>query len=539
MPLQVLVAHSGKTYELDCHSNTRIDVIHQALASLSQVSTPEQILICGGVKLDPARTLSSYGLPSEQESKHVFLYSKAGLKPGSPQLPIEAVPPIQYEVPPEPALHQSGHPLDTASSPLIRALPFYERQFKYHLQKGQAIWRASQARLETCRRLVSEMRVQMLAIDSARQNVDVHFNYICKAQIEFNKTFGQQFAQHEDLLNNFDADLEKLRQVELHPAVRTAERTTLLDCVPVTKLRGWQTACEKSHRSFSTKVSELSNLFNMLQRNVEELLMTGPDVDVAKLEEQLVDAAKEEEEEATILQSLSKDLGTVQKLVEDTVGMMSSASLSASLRPADACAALDPMSELHATAHLPKIVECDANLERLQEHLTECKAVLARNVHTQLQSISALQSKIRDLRFKQTAFKEVGQRQALAFLEFWLVRQVPAQYRACLAEAVRRRAYGQLYAGQAAQLAERMGHIRDKEVARREAFVKAQERYLPAEVLAGLGLYSLPPQCEVTIPYADERLPEISDRDLRCVYQDVVAPLLSLAGKPPVPPPPA
>jgi hypothetical protein len=114
--------------------------------------------------------------------------------------------------------------------------------------------------------------------------------------------------------------------------------------------------------------------------------------------------------------------------------------------------------------------------------------VLSRNVHTQLQSISALQSKIRDLRFKQTAFKEVGARQASAFLEFWLVRQVPAQYHACLAEVVRRKAYGQLYAGQAVQLAERMGEIRDKEGARRDAFVKHQERYLPQEVLQVLPL---------------------------------------------------
>mmetsp|Transcript_36424 Transcript_36424/g.61379 ORF Transcript_36424/g.61379 Transcript_36424/m.61379 type:complete len:141 (-) Transcript_36424:575-997(-) len=129
------------------------------------------------------------------------------------------------------------------------------------------------------------MRVQMLAIDSARQNVDVHFNYICKAQMDFNKAFSQQFAQHEDLLNNLDADLEKLRQIELHPGIRTPERRTLLACVPVAKLHGWQQACEKSHRSFGAKVWELSNVFNLLQRNVEELLMTGPDIDVAKLEE--------------------------------------------------------------------------------------------------------------------------------------------------------------------------------------------------------------------------------------------------------------
>jgi hypothetical protein len=28
---------------------------------------------------------------------------------------------------------------------------------------------------------------------------------------------GVVLTQHEDLLNNFDADLEKLRQIELHP----------------------------------------------------------------------------------------------------------------------------------------------------------------------------------------------------------------------------------------------------------------------------------------------------------------------------------
>jgi hypothetical protein len=43
--------------------------------------------------------------------------------------------------------------------------------------------------------LVVPAAFQMLAIDSARQNVDVHFNYICKAQMEFNKAFSQQFAQ--------------------------------------------------------------------------------------------------------------------------------------------------------------------------------------------------------------------------------------------------------------------------------------------------------------------------------------------------------
>ena len=59
---------------------------------------------------------------------------------------------------------------------------------------------------------------------------------------------------------------------------------------------------------------------------------------------------------------------------------------------------------------------------------------------------------------------QVGARQAAALAELGLVRALPGQYKSCLAEAVRRRAYATLYAGQAEQLAERMGAIRNKEV---------------------------------------------------------------------------
>ena len=75
------------------------------------------------------------------------------------------------------------HPLDHAPSPLIRALPDYERQFRHQRLRAAAVWRATQARFEACRRLVMEMHVQALAIDSARDNVDLHFSYICRYQV--------------------------------------------------------------------------------------------------------------------------------------------------------------------------------------------------------------------------------------------------------------------------------------------------------------------------------------------------------------------
>jgi hypothetical protein len=63
-----------------------------------------------------------------------------------------------------------------------------------------------------------------------------------------------QHATHESLLQQFEHDLDSLGHVELHAGVATAERRTLLDCVPVEKLRAWKAACEKSHTSFRAKV---------------------------------------------------------------------------------------------------------------------------------------------------------------------------------------------------------------------------------------------------------------------------------------------
>ena len=73
--------------------------------------------------------------------------------------------------------------------------------------------------------------------------------------------------------------------VKFSPAERgrCSERRTLLDCIPVVKLRSWHAGCYKSHTSLSLKVSELGALFSQLQRSTEELFLTGPDVDVSQV----------------------------------------------------------------------------------------------------------------------------------------------------------------------------------------------------------------------------------------------------------------
>jgi autophagy-related protein 11 len=63
----------------------------------------------------------------------------------------ELVEDVNLELPSEPSRLEIGHPLDESPNPLLRALPSYERQFRFHYQKAQGIWRGSQRRYDLCR----------------------------------------------------------------------------------------------------------------------------------------------------------------------------------------------------------------------------------------------------------------------------------------------------------------------------------------------------------------------------------------------------
>lgn len=78
-----------------------------------------------------------------------------------------------------------------------------------------------------------------------------------------------------------------------------------------------------------------------------------------------------------------------------------------------------------------------------------------------------------------------------------------------------RKAFAELYAGQAGELAEKMARLRSKEAAARDAFRFAVERYIPAPVLAGLGLAARPPHCVVSVPQPDAGLAAVTPEDLK------------------------
>lgn len=516
----VHVAENGHTFDLDCEPGMSIESVLLRLESLSGLAPDDQLLICGAVRLDPRRLLGDYKLPGD--ANDIFLFNRARLAGDCPPPEMEQIELPEVVVPPSPSPSHNPHPLDDALDPALKALPSYERQFKYHFQKGHAIYIANQARFECCKRLFQELKVQERALETARRNMDHTYRMIDQNYVDFMKRFSWQQKQHQDLLANLARDTERLRACKLHPALRTEDRKCLLDFTREDNLRKVRETCTISHGQFQEKVLQFKGMYMKLKHSIEDLFRAQSPVNVRHVEEMIRQHERYLEEQASITQSLSKDVNTVRKLVDDCVGSQ----LSASLRPHDAVSALGPMYHVHDRSHLPRMEACSRALSKLFEFCQAKKHEMTMCVHTSMQKVSSLQSGIRDIRFQLSAFNEAMIHQDEIFAELKLVRRIGPAYKTCLAEVVRRKALMKLYMGQAGQVAEKMARMRETEVIRREQLLKHLVAYIPRDALAAMGLFDNPSQCVVNIAPFDTNLIDIDVGDLeRLAPEALVGPL--------------
>ncbi|XP_050235304.1 autophagy-related protein 11 isoform X1 [Mercurialis annua] len=506
--LLVHIAENGHSYELDCNETTPVEAVMRYIESVSGISFSEQLVLCLDMKLESQRPLSAYKLPSSD--REVFIFNRARLQNTSLPPEPERIDILEVADPSSPGCPHDPHPLDDALDPALKALPSYERQFRYHYHRGHAIYSRTHAEYAHCERFLREQKVQERAVDVARGNLDQYYRMISQNYSDFMKRYTLQYRIHSELLTNYKRDLEKLRSVKVHPALQSTSRSCLVDFVKEENLRKAVENCSNSHRQFEKKVSEFKQMFGEVKRKVEELFACRASFPIKNLELTIREHQKFINEQKSIMQSLSKDVNTVKKLVDECL----SSQLSSSLRPHDAVSALGPMYDVHDKNHLPKMESCGRSITKLLEFCKDKKNEMTVFVHNYMQKITYVSYVIKDAKLQFPVFREAMVRQGDLFIDLKLVRGIGPAYRACLAEVVRRRASMKLYMGMAGQLAERLATKRDVEVRRREEFLKAHSLYIPRDVLAAMGLYDTPSQCDVNIAPFDANLLDIDISDL-------------------------
>ncbi|KAL0345944.1 UNVERIFIED_CONTAM: Autophagy-related protein 11 [Sesamum radiatum] len=506
--LVVHIAENGRSYKLDCDECTLVESVQKFLESDCGIPFNDQLLLCLDLKLEPQQPLSAYKLPSDE--REVFLFNKARMRNNSPHPAPEQVEVVDIPDPPLPSSSNSPHPLDDASDPALKALPSYERQFRFHFHCGHAIYSRALAKTEMCERLFQEQKVQERALEIAGGNLDHFYKMIHQNYTDFMKCYLQQHRSHTNLLLNFVRDKEKLRSIRILPSLQTANRKCLLDFVKEENLQKTWEDCGISHKQFENKVSEFKLEFADLKRNTEHLFSGKASFLIKDLETSIKDHQQFMNELKSIMQALSKDVNTVKKLVDDCL----SGQMSSSLRPHDAVSALGPMYDSHEKDYLPKMQACESAISNLLNFCREKKNEMNMFVHNYMQKIAYIQYSIKDVRYKFSVFHEALKRQNDQFEQLKVVRGIGPAYRACLAEVVRRRAAMKLYMGKAGQLAEKLATERGAEVSRREEFFKEHGTYIPRDILSSMGLYDMPNPCDVNVIPFDCNLLDIDISDL-------------------------
>ncbi|XP_051132025.1 autophagy-related protein 11 [Andrographis paniculata] len=508
--LMVHIAESGHSYELDCDEYTLVEALQKFLESECGIPLNDQLLLCLDMKLESQRPLSAYKLPSDD--RDVFLFNRSRMRSNSPAPAPERIESINIPDPPVPSSSHNPHPLDEASDPALKALPSYERQFRYHFQCGHAIYSRTLAKREICERLLQEQKVQERALEIARGNLDHFYKIVSQNYADFIKRYSHQHRCHNSLLVNFGRDMEKLRSVRLPPMLQSNNRKCLLDFVKEENLRKTVEACGSSHRQLENKVSAFKQEFGDLKRNTENLFSCNGKASslIKDVESSLKDNQRFISEQKSIMQALSKDVNTVKKLVDDCL----SGELSSSLRPHDAVSALGPMYDSHDKSNLPKMLECEREIERLLAFCIDKKNEMNVFVHHYMERIAFIQYTIKGVRYKFPLFHEALKFQDDQFEHLNVVHGIGPAYRACFAEVARRKAAMKIYMGKAGQLAEKLAKERDAELRRRDEFLKQQSSYIPRDILAAMGLYDTPGSCDVNIAPFDTNLIDIDLQDI-------------------------
>lgn len=506
----VHIAENGHSFEVHCDETTLVEAVMQSIESFSGITFGDQLLLCSDTKLESHRPLSAYKLPSSD--REVFAFNKLRLKSNvQPPLP-ESVDILEVADPPPLAPSNNPHHLDDAADPALKALPSYERQFRHHYQLGHAIYSRTHVKYEHCERLLREQKVQERALDVAKGNVEQYYKMIHQSCCEFMKRYKKQHQLHSDLLANFERYMHKLRSIHLHPSLQTAMRKCLLDFVKEENLRKSVDNCSISHKQFENKVSQfLNQTFAEVKHKVDDLLTSRAFSPIQNIELRVKEHQHYLNEQKSIMQSLSKDVNIVKQLVDDSL----SCQVSSSLRPHDAVSALGRVYDVHENSHLPRMQACEQAVSKLLDFCKDKKNEMTTFIHNHMQKIRYVSNYIiKDVKLQFPVFREAMVRQDDLFTDLKLVRGIGPAYRACLAEIVRRKASMKLYMGMAGQLAERLATKREVEVRRREEFLKAHGLHIPRDVLASMGLFDTPSQCDVNIAPFDTNLLDIDISDL-------------------------
>mmetsp|Transcript_20319 Transcript_20319/g.30501 ORF Transcript_20319/g.30501 Transcript_20319/m.30501 type:complete len:701 (+) Transcript_20319:510-2612(+) len=369
------------------------------------------------------------------------------------------------------------------STPLHQALSIYERRFMLHLCQGRTYADAADLRLTSCRNCIQEQAIMVRALRAAVSNLSDHWNNATRTRMDFTGVYISRMEEHGKLLSNFENVLKGLSQIQLDKELKAIARVngrvmdTLLDTVPVERMRSWAGQCQ-------TGYNNLQNLFRQLEQAFDELnqLYHREEDGKADMEAEQLLEELETEVEVKMVSMRNEQAARLAKLTEDHMEVVKVVlnAVKDEGRAQAAFTTLEAMSKASADV-IPSMGDDDVLLKEAMLKVADAKTEAMKRMKARLRQISIAQNrlfKVQTFAGSQGTLRDTLNQHCEDMTHLEHLVELPATYQDFLSEIRRRRAYGEAVASSAAAMIERVAAMRNDEVRSREKFIRGPGRHL-------------------------------------------------------------
>lgn len=287
---KVISNETGDVYSVRVdRQDFTLNAFKNGLATFSGISIPDQIILIG----PPYKRIDSqFSTEMQDAGQKIFLYNRrvftdndfvplpTTIKPN--KLPDVDLSNLELSI--------ASFSLDSAASPLIRALPDYERRYLTQIKIGESILSTAEQILTGCKRCLEQSDNQIASVQAAIVNLNDHYEST-KASFEVARQhLIEQQSRHKELLNGFEDKMMNLSKIPIHPSLRVAMENakiaksadqnasrlqiqfeTLIDTIPLDKERLWRDNCAQAHQKVEDNMAQLRHVFEQVTQSLSTL----------------------------------------------------------------------------------------------------------------------------------------------------------------------------------------------------------------------------------------------------------------------------
>jgi len=335
-------------------------------------------------------------------------------------------------------------------------------------------------RLSSCRSCVAEQAVMARALRAAVSNVSDNRNKAARTRTEVTATFQEKTGSHSSILQSFEVFLNNLSDIDLHPELVKIARhngrvmETLLDTVPVDRMRVWSTQCQNSHMRLLGYFNDMDKEFEQLgtpaSREEEVRLDMEAEDSIKSLSEEVEDTMTEiRDAQATRLATLTSDHKEVVRIVMNAISEGEQAQ--------DAFSSLEAMSKA-STEILPAMEADDKKLMEIMTKVADAKTLGMKRMKQRLRQISVAQSTSQRVLNQVAVLRDALTQQCEYMSHIEHIVELPEAYRAFLSEIRRRRAYCEAVSSTSNAMIERLSSMQADEEKFRTKFLRGPGQHL-------------------------------------------------------------